>query len=173
MKIYDGPLGISVMSGDAKTAYRRWLHQMDRCNNPKNPGYRHYGGIGIRVEYTSRQFVGWFLESLVEFRKIHPFENPDIGRIDHNKNYSFDNIKMETDAENTKERNIRCGNHFGAEEKAVISTNLITGRKRVFKSFHECALFTGSCRKTINKLCSGKSRNTRRSVFNFQFFEIQ
>ena len=40
--------------GDGRTKeklYHVWASMKDRCNNPKNKNYKHYGGRGIKVYY--------------------------------------------------------------------------------------------------------------------------
>ncbi len=77
--------------------------QVSRCGNKKNPYYKHYGAKGLSVEYSCKEFISWWLQEKSNFRgKI-----PTVSRIDHDKGYSFDNIKMEDKGKNTAERNVR------------------------------------------------------------------
>lgn len=105
MKLYSGLLGKHRMSGDAQVGYNVWSHQKERCNRVKHKSYKFYGAKGIRVEYSSREFVTWYLEQIKKFKG----DKPSVGRIDHSKNYSLDNIEMVTCSENSKEMIRRCG----------------------------------------------------------------
>lgn len=104
---YVGALHMKALSKDpiarkAKTAIN---HQRCRCNSPQHPYYKYYGAKGIRVEYDTREFMGWYI---AEYKKYQG-SNPTIGRIDHSKNYTFDNIHFESREENSGESRTRNG----------------------------------------------------------------
>lgn len=88
----------------ARKAYIIWLGQRDRCGSVNHKGWKNYGAKGIRVEYSSREFVYWCLSN----RNFNI--NSSIGRINHSKNYSLDNIEITTRSKNAAERNSRLGN---------------------------------------------------------------
>ncbi len=75
----------------AKTVYKG---QRRRCQHPRAKSYVNYGAKGISVEYTMQQFVDWYVAKVLE----NPIPLRDIccGRIDHSKNYSLDNIQIES-----------------------------------------------------------------------------
>lgn len=85
--------------------YWIWSAQIARCNNSKHKRFKTYGAKGIRVEYTAKEFIGWFQEAI----KNCPFKEPHVGRIDHSKNYSFDNIELQTARDNALEVHARYG----------------------------------------------------------------
>lgn len=87
------------MDYDSKRAYETWKNQRSRCYNKNNNSYRNYGSKKINVKYSSREFIGWYLEQI----KIFPIKNPVVGRINHNEDYCFGNIKLETRQESTDE----------------------------------------------------------------------
>lgn len=99
--------------------------QRQRCNNPRNPDYKTYGAKGIRVEYGLVELFQW-AESL---NLRHKKEKWVIGRIDHSKNYSINNIEVQTPSENSKERMSRAGNPFDRKPcfAIEISSGFIVG----------------------------------------------
>lgn len=102
--IYRGTLDYKKMSIDARKAYYSWTGQMAKCSNPKNALYKYYGAKGIKVKYSSREFIGWWLERSKE--RTH-WKKRNCGRLDHDKDYSFDNITLQESSENIAERNTR------------------------------------------------------------------
>ena len=97
---YEGHLVRRKITGEVKRAYSIWSNQMRRCRDPKNPKYKNYGSKGITVDYTLREFVGWWLENI----EGQSFKNPSCGRIDHSKGYFFGNIEIQELSENSRER---------------------------------------------------------------------
>lgn len=79
--------------------YNTWRAQRQRCNNKKATSYKHWGAKGIKVEYSAREFIAWYLKNIKYFVGIDPVTS----RLDHSKNYSFDNIKLESRAENSRD----------------------------------------------------------------------
>jgi hypothetical protein len=75
--------------------YRMWLAIKHRCCNPKNPGYRNYGGRGIKI-YQGwlddwRSFVCYIIDELGE----RP-DGKSIDRIDNDGDYVPGNLQWET-----------------------------------------------------------------------------
>lgn len=91
------------------------MHQKDRCKNVNCKSYKWYGAKGIRVEYDSRAFVSWWLHEYAKREWI----KPSVGRIDHSKNYSFDNIEMVEFRDNVLEENARLG-HTGRAKRRIV-----------------------------------------------------
>ncbi len=60
-----------------------------RCNNPKNPGYKYYGGRGIQFLLTS-----W--RELINLIGKRPNSLYSLDRIDNNGNYAIGNIRWAT-----------------------------------------------------------------------------
>ena len=87
----------STKHGDYKTKlYRVYLQMKDRCNNPKNDGYKNYGGRGIKVckewsdDFTI--FKEWSLQNGY-------IEGLTLDRIDFNKGYEPSNCRWITNKE--------------------------------------------------------------------------
>lgn len=101
--IYSGTRRIEDMSWEAKQAYRSWYNQRDRCNRKKSKGYKWYGAKGIKVEYSSRAFIGWWLHQLAGKKSPRGKKSAmTCDRIDPNKNYCFSNIQLISRSQNSK-----------------------------------------------------------------------
>ena len=65
--------------------YQVWNHMLQRCTNPKNPGFKHYGGRGITVCERWLQFANFYADM------GDPPPGLMIEREDNDKGYSPDN----------------------------------------------------------------------------------
>lgn len=137
---YTGSLSPKKMTQKARRAY--WIY--DRQKRGRRAGNN----------YSAREFISWWLSNL----KKKKWKQPQCGRIDHSKPYSFDNIVMQELNENLKERNARCGNP-GKQHRAVQSFCILTGKKlKKFRSKLEAARFYGCSDKTIYNHAMGKTK---------------
>ena len=96
---YSGPMQYHLMDKVALKGFRSWDKQRSRCNNPNHGGYKNYGGKGIKVHYSARDFVGWWIENFKTFKG----DSATVGRIDHDDDYRFDNIIIQSRSDNSKE----------------------------------------------------------------------
>jgi hypothetical protein len=79
--------------------YVAWMNARDRCNRKRNLYYKHYGGRGIKVKFTS------FLDFLKEIgHKPSPAHSLD--RIDNDGHYEKGNIRWATRTEQNENRSI-------------------------------------------------------------------
>lgn len=85
------PNALCNLPGEAGRAYLLWRDQRRRCQCPGATGFKNYGAKGIKVEYTAREFISWWVKHIKKFKGTRP----SISRIDHSKNYCFSNIKIE------------------------------------------------------------------------------
>src|SRR5690349_9678599 len=97
------------LSWDKKIAYRTravrsYKNQKTRTTNPKCKSFKTYGKLGIRVEYSRDQFLEWFFNEIQKGEWVDPV----VGRKNHSKNYSLDNIEMVERVSNCRERMTRC-----------------------------------------------------------------
>lgn len=86
--------------------YRAWCGMLQRCRNPKNKHWRHYGGRGIEVRFTS-------LEEF--FAEAGPRPSPDhsIDRIDNDGHYEPGNVKWSTAKEQRANQRKRLPRSLG------------------------------------------------------------
>ena len=155
-----------AMPKQIKLAIYSYRAQTQRCNYSKSKNYKNYGKKGIRVEYSLRQFVGWYLEMYQNGN----FKKPVTSRIDHSKSYRFDNILLQESSENSKERCIRSPHTVGIgsklREKKVLcyknGEHISSGNLK-----DVCAIF-GMSRGAISMLCRGINKKAKNGwVFKY------
>lgn len=146
--------GIIKYNKQALRSYKIFHSQKQRCENPSSHRYYLYGAKGVRVEYSAREFIGWYLENLEKKKWIRP----TTGRIDHSKNYSFDNIEMQEVELNTKDVWNRHGPKLKAKRVAVFK-----GSKKIaeFDSQSSAARAYGLCRDAISRVLIGRVKRAR------------
>lgn len=98
------------MDATHKRLYRIWGHMLDRCRNPNNDNYKHYGGAGVTVceEWRKyKQFEAWALANGYE-------DNLTIDRENVYGNYEPSNCRWATvkDQQNNR-RNSRLLTYNG------------------------------------------------------------
>lgn len=86
-----------------KSLYRRWYMMKDRCYNPENRYYKHYGGRGITVcdewLYSFRNYYYWSMNNGFKIEL-------EIDRRDNDGNYCPENCRFVTRKVNVNNR--RC-----------------------------------------------------------------
>jgi len=83
--------------------YRIWSYMRQRCNSPKDIGYKYYGGKGIRVcKRWDSSFENFFADM-----GHPPTDQHTIDRIDSNGDYEPGNCKWST----MQEQNCNRGNN--------------------------------------------------------------
>lgn len=71
--------------------YSRWLSMTQRCSNPKHRSYPRYGGRGITVDESFKDFTTYkhYVESLPGFNP----GNATIDRVENDGNYEPGNLR--------------------------------------------------------------------------------
>ena len=108
------------------------------------------------VSYSFDEFAVWWL---AQYRSRR-WKRPRVARLDHAKPYSFENIEMQEQAENNRERNARRGNPV--KKKAVIAIS--ASKRRRFATMQEAAAFYGVDRKSVYNQCTGRVAAPRNGV---------
>lgn len=84
--------------------YRAWQGLKQRCLNPKDPAYKHYGGRGITVCEAWKDFSAFYAD-------MGPRPGPDysLERIDNNRGYEPGNcrwVRMNIQANNKRQNRV-------------------------------------------------------------------
>ena len=86
----------------------RWIKHYEmaqyRCKNPNSPDYLNYGGRGIRLIATKKDFKSVWVRD-----KAWKLKRPSIDRKDNDGNYSYENIRFIELSENSKRRTNKKG----------------------------------------------------------------
>lgn len=150
-KKYLGPMNTRAMQKLPGQAYAVWNAQKQRCSNPKSNSYKNYGAKGIRVEYAVHEFMAWYIHHF-ELLKL---KKASVGRIDHSKNYSFDNIEMIEHADNAREMYHRTGGNKTVAKKPIVLVDEYGLATHVFSTVGAAAKFAGV---TASLLCLRKRK---------------
>lgn len=163
--IYSGSLDQRKISGDVKFAYTAWANQRRRCYVKSNPRYKDNGAKGIGVNYSSREFISWFLFNIPKFKG----RNPSVGRIDHSASYSFENIRIESVQDNSMERILRVGTTKPRKRVLILDANTMEPIM-IADSIRHASSLTHVWAAHIPKYCTLK---IKKSVggYTFRYYE--
>jgi hypothetical protein len=98
--------------------YRSWYHMKDRCDNPNNKDYIHYGGRGIKYAKDWKDFISFKDWALVNGHS----NNLTIERINNDRNYCPENCRWATRAEQSQ--NTRITVLYNGESAAAAARRL-------------------------------------------------
>lgn len=157
---------ILSMDPEAIRAYHCYDKQKDRCYNKRSKSYLNYGGKGLTVEYTREEFISWWMNNIKGFYG----ENPSVGRIDHSKGYSFDNIKIESTKENAIERFERVGVPNGNLKRVAVFDFKSASLLMLCRSARHAEKTFGDHVWSIHSQCKKGPRNSKRG-FSYMYYE--
>lgn len=158
MNIYNGPLNPTKMDDLARSGYYSWRDQRNRCYSPRHPSYKNYGAKGIRVEYSAREFIGWWIHN----KSQKSWRIATVGRLDHSKNYCFENIEMQEKSDNAKEVHERLYKNNPIRSMKCISIN--GDEIKEFDSQKAASEHFGVSRALVNLICNEQRSKTRNGV---------
>lgn len=94
-------LEVIVTHGKSRTSiHRRWVNMINRCTNPDDPAYQHYGARGISVCDSWLTFEN-FYRDVGEIPK-----GMTLDRIDNEKGYEPSNIRWASAKDQMRNRRI-------------------------------------------------------------------
>lgn len=106
--------------------YIAWRNMRSRCLNPKNSGYRHYGGRGIRVcERWSESFAA-FLEDM----GVRPSPKHSLDRSDNDGNYEPSNCRWATRIQQARNRRAARRLELDGTVRCLSEWSAVTGLSR-------------------------------------------
>lgn len=129
------------MEPEARRAYDSYRNQVRRCKVRNS-----YKNKGIEVLYSQRDFIAWWISEQSKLNLIRP----SCGRIDHDDDYRFGNIRLEEFADNTKESISR--------QTYRVNRIICTGPSNIcllFSSIAQASIVTGVEKWIIEKDLSG------------------
>jgi hypothetical protein len=128
----------------ANRLYNIWCGIKKRCYNPKEPCYSYYGGRGITVcnewLHDFDAFQHWSLENGYS-------DLLTIDRIDTNGNYSPNNCRWITHAEQQRNRSNNVRVEHNGESKTIAEWSRILGisDKALYKRYNSAIKHKGFC----------------------------
>lgn len=153
---YSGKIGknLKYLPSEYIFIAHAWQNQRSRCYNKKNKSYEKYGKKGFKVHYSLRELIGWFY-----LNKTKDVDKKNIGRIDHNKGYSLDNIRLETKSFSSKERIQRLGTPL--EKLKIKVTNKRTLKVCIIFGLRNAAKAYNINHKTISRYINNETINPK------------
>lgn len=155
-------------SADFKRAYDVYTGQLERCNNKNSKTYKWYGAKGIKVNYARQEFIDWYIEALKSF-KYHGKARPSVGRIDHSKHYSLDNICMESVSSNAKERFYRCGHNLKTLPRVGLFSKNTMECLAIFKSTKDCADYFDVSFNVVKRACLDTTKSILKDKYSWHY----
>ena len=125
--------------------YWAWQNMKARCNNPNYQDYHRYGGRGIHYDPKWEDFQTFF-----EDMGSKPFPNAQVDRIDNDGNYTPENCRWVTPAEQSRNRS---DNKLTPRKVEIIQGLILSG---IFQ-YKEIANTFDVDPSTISNVATGKT----------------
>lgn len=136
---------------------RTFFDSRTRCNNPKNPYYKNYGGRNIKHLITMKELKElWFRD------KAYLMDKPSIDREDNDGHYIFDNCRYIELIDNVARQNVSY------KEKPVNQYSLEGNFIRSWKSQAEIQRILGFAQGSISNVCTGKAEKAHNFIWKFR-----
>jgi hypothetical protein len=131
----------------------------NRCSNKNTNSYEFYGKKGIRFELEWLSFKEWYKK---ELGNRDP-KGLTLGRIDHSKNYTLDNIELQTRSDNSKERIQRLGSPGQKNKQPILLLDPKNQTKvlKRYSSITEAVNDLGVGYETIIRATRGRAKRSR------------
>lgn len=101
--------------------YDVWTSMMQRCTNPNNPNFLHYGGRGIDVCERWKSFENFFTDM------GHKPKDLSLDRIDVNDGYSPSNCRWATNKEQGRNTRRNTFIEYNGKSRCLSEWSEITG----------------------------------------------
>lgn len=121
---YKGLLNKTNKNKIISKAYRIWSNQGDRCNNPKDKAFKDYGAKNIKREWSSKDFIEWYINKLLTRNK---WIKPHVSRNKDKGNYSIDNCDLLEATENIRDMHKNKVNNIKDEIINVLKMHKVNG----------------------------------------------
>jgi hypothetical protein len=126
--------------------YKTWKSMRERCLNPHNKDWEHYGGRGIGIDDPRWNDFAAFADDMGP----HPGKGWTLDRIDNNKGYSKDNCRWATQTTQIRNRNhTKLSPLLAAEIRAKYIYRTNGGTAKLGKDY-------GVAASTIHRIVIGK-----------------
>ncbi len=91
------------------TGYLRQVYHSAkrRCNNPKDKGYKNYGGRGIKMKFRLPDELIDYVIDILSYNSFEKIKGLHIDRIDNDGHYEKGNIRFVTRKENNNNKRSR------------------------------------------------------------------
>src|SRR3954471_10620371 len=100
--------------GGPTREYAAWCEMRQRCNSPRKPGYKNWGGRGIKICARWEKFADFFADM-----GPRPSPKHSVDRIDNDGDYEPGNVRWATKTEQARNmRNTRLI-EFNGEKLSV------------------------------------------------------
>lgn len=144
----------------AMPEYHAWRAMISRCHNFRDPRYASYGGRGIEV------CDHWFnsFDAFLQDVGTRPAANYSIDRKDNNGNYTPENCKWSTSAEQAQNRRLKA--HTKNNTSGILGVSFEAQQDKwaayCSKDSQKVSLYRG--KDFFEACCARKSWEVRRSL---------
>lgn len=118
---------------------------------------------GLSFEISRRELTYWFIVQ----HRFFKLKSPSVGRIDHSKGYTIDNIKLEELSDNTKEMCERVGPRGPMKPRKVNIFSKKGDLIAVARSSIQASYCTGTNQGCVSAVCRGVKKAAKGWRFEY------